>query len=155
MPGPRLPGPEPGRQHRTNQGGGRSPAGPGVPGRRPIVAPESRGGDLRRQVMESIERFVAEQLAAWEVPGCAAAAVRGGEVVLATGCGRRDLGAELPVTPDTLFAIGSVTKAFTAAAVGALVDDGLLEWEGPRREYVPDLRLHARAVTSGLSGVDR
>ena len=92
--------------------------------------------------MESIERFVAEQLAAWEVPGCAVAAVGGGEVVLAAGWGRRDLEAELPVTPDTLFAIGSVTKAFTAATVGALVDDGLLEWEGPLRDYVPDLRLH-------------
>ena len=104
--------------------------------------------------MESIERFVAGQLAAWEVPGCAVAAVRGGEVVLASGWGRRDLGAELPVTPDTLFAIGSVTKAFTAATVGALVDEGLLEWEGPLREYVPDLRLHDPAVTDRLTVVD-
>jgi CubicO group peptidase (beta-lactamase class C family) len=104
--------------------------------------------------MESIERFVAEQLAAWEVPGCAVAAVRGGEVVLAKGWGRRDLGAELPVTPDTLFAIGSVTKAFTAATVGALVDDGFLEWEGPLRDYVPDVRLHDPVVTDRLTVVD-
>ena len=41
--------------------------------------------------MESIGRFVADQLASWEVPGCAIAAVRDGEVILATGWGRRDL----------------------------------------------------------------
>jgi CubicO group peptidase (beta-lactamase class C family) len=91
--------------------------------------------------MESIGRFVADQLASWEVPGCAIAAVRDGEVVLATGWGRRDLETGLPVTADTLFAIGSVTKAFTAATVGALVDGGLLEWDRPLRDYLPEIRL--------------
>ena len=56
--------------------------------------------------------------------------------------------------PDTLFAIGSTTKAFTAATVGALVDDGLLEWERPLRDYVPDLRLHDPVVTDRLTVVD-
>ena len=88
--------------------------------------------------MESIDRFVTEQLAAWEVPGCAAAAVQDGQVVLAAGWGQRDLDTKLPVTADTLFAIGSTTKAFTAATVGALVVDGLLEWERPLRDYVPE-----------------
>jgi hypothetical protein len=96
---------------------------------------------------ESIERFVTEQLAAWEVPGCAIAAVRNGDVVLAAGWGRRDVVADLPVTAHTLFAIGSVTKAFTATTVGALVDDGLLEWDRPLRDYVPGVRLHDPAVT--------
>ena len=87
--------------------------------------------------MESIERFVTGQLAAWEVPGCAVAAVRDGDVVLAAGWGQRDQAAGTPVTKDTLFAIGSVTKAFTVAAVGALVDDGLLEWDRPLQDYLP------------------
>jgi CubicO group peptidase (beta-lactamase class C family) len=104
--------------------------------------------------MQSIERFAVEQLAAWEVPGCAMAAVRNGEVVLAAGWGRRDLAAELPVTSGTLFAIGSVTKAFTAAAVGALVDEGLLDWDRPLRDYVPDLRLHDDVVTGRLTVTD-
>jgi CubicO group peptidase (beta-lactamase class C family) len=104
--------------------------------------------------MQSIERFVVEQLAAWEVPGCAVAAVQDGKVVLAAGWGQRDLAAELPVTSDTLFAIGSTTKAFTAATVGALVDDGLLEWEAPLRDYVPELRLSDPVVTDRLTVVD-
>jgi CubicO group peptidase (beta-lactamase class C family) len=104
--------------------------------------------------VESVERFVAEQLAAWEVPGCAVAAVRGGQVQLAGGWGLRDREAGLPVTPDTLFAIGSVTKAFTATTVGALVDEGLLEWDRPLRDYVPSVRLHDPFVSDRLTVVD-
>ena len=104
--------------------------------------------------MESIERFIVEQLAAWEVPGCAVAAVREGDVVLTAGWGRRDLEADLPVTSDTLFAMGSTTKAFTAATVGALVDDGLLDWERPLCDYVPDIRWHDPVATERLSIVD-
>jgi CubicO group peptidase (beta-lactamase class C family) len=104
--------------------------------------------------VESVERFVAEQLAAWEVPGCAVAAVHGGQVQLAGGWGLRDREAGLPVTPDTLFAIGSVTKAFTATTVGALVDEGLLEWDWPLRDYVPGVRLHDPIVSDRLTVVD-
>ena len=104
--------------------------------------------------MEIVERFVLEQLAAWEVPGCAVAAVSDGRIRLTAGWGHRDLAAKLPVTSDTLFAIGSTTKAFTASTVGALVDDGLLEWERPLRDYVPELRLADPVVTDRLTVVD-
>ncbi len=104
--------------------------------------------------MESVERFVVEQLAAWEVPGCAVAAVRGGRVELAGGWGLRDREAGLPVTQETLFAIGSTTKAFTATTVGALVDEGLLEWDRPLRDYVPGVRLHDPIASDRLTIVD-
>ena len=104
--------------------------------------------------MESVERFVVEQLAAWEVPGCAVAAVRDGRVELAVGWGLRDREAGLPVTQDTLFAIGSATKAFTATTVGALVDEGLLEWDLPLRDYVPGVRLHDSFASDRLTIVD-
>ena len=104
--------------------------------------------------MGNIERFVAGQLAAWEVPGCAVAAVRGGKVELAAGWGHRDREAGLPVTKDTLFAIGSTTKAFTVTTIGALVDEGLLEWDRPLRDYVPGIRLHDSVVTDRLTIID-
>jgi CubicO group peptidase (beta-lactamase class C family) len=104
--------------------------------------------------VESVERFITEQLAAWEVPGCAVAAVRDGRVELAGGWGLRDREAELPVTQDTLFAIGSTTKAFTATTIGALVDEGLLEWDKPLRDYVPEVRLHDPFVSDRLTIID-
>jgi len=104
--------------------------------------------------VESVERFVVDQLDAWEVPGCAVAAVRGGRVELAGGWGLRDREAGLPVTQDTLFAIGSVTKAFTATTIGALVDEGLLAWDRPLRDYVPGVRLHDPFASDRLTIVD-
>jgi CubicO group peptidase (beta-lactamase class C family) len=104
--------------------------------------------------VESIERFITEQLAAWEAPGCAVAAIRNGKIELVGGWGLRDREAELPVTQDTLFAIGSTTKAFTATTIGALVDEGLLEWDRPLCEYVPEIRLHDPIVSDRLTIVD-
>jgi CubicO group peptidase (beta-lactamase class C family) len=104
--------------------------------------------------MESIERFVTDQLAAWEVPGCAVAAVRDGQVELTAGWGQRDREADLPVTKDTLFAVASTTKAFTATTIGAMVDLGLLDWERPLRDYVQGIRLHDPMVTDRLTIVD-
>ncbi|MGH3171057.1 MAG: serine hydrolase, partial [Trebonia sp.] len=57
-------------------------------------------------------------------------------------------------TQDTLFAIGSVTKAFTATTVGALVDEGLLDWDRPLRDYVPGVRLHDSFASDRLTIVD-
>jgi CubicO group peptidase (beta-lactamase class C family) len=104
--------------------------------------------------VENVARFVIEQLGAWEVPGCAVAAVRGGKVELLGGWGLRDREAGLPVTPDTLFAIGSTTKAFTATTVGALVDEGLLDWDRPLRDYVPGIQLHDPNVSDRLTIAD-
>jgi CubicO group peptidase (beta-lactamase class C family) len=105
-------------------------------------------------VLEDIGRFIVGQLATWEVPGCAVAVVRDTDVVLAAGWGHRDVAADLPVTADTLFAIGSVTKAFTAATIGALADDGLLGWDTPVRDYLPGLRLADPAVSDRVTVTD-
>jgi len=92
--------------------------------------------------VEALERFVAEQRALWEIPGCAVGVVRGPDVVLRAGFGTRTLAAGETVTPQTIFPIGSTTKSFTAAAIGALVDDGLLGWDKPLREYIPEFAMH-------------
>ena len=82
--------------------------------------------------------FVAEQMGIWKVPGVAIAVVKNGEVALAEGFGLRNVEANLPVTPDTIFAIGSASKAFTTMSMGILVDDGRLAWDNPVRDYLPD-----------------
>ena len=109
---------------------------------------------MDNSALKNIGRFVTEQLAIWDVPGCAVAVVRDGEVVLTAGWGHRDVEQDLPVTADTLFAMGSVTKAFTATVVGTLVDDGQLDWEQPLRDYVPEVRLSDPQVTDRLTVVD-
>src|SRR5258708_14596618 len=98
-----------------------------------------------------LERLIEEERQRFDVPGVAVAVVHGGRVVLSRGFGQRDLAKGLPVTDQTLFAIGSSTKAFTASLCGALVDDGLLEWDRPVRHYLPRLRMHDPVATELLT----
>lgn len=75
------------------------------------------------------------------IPGLAFAVVRDGRVVEMRTIGFRDLEKKLPVTPDTLFPIGSCTKAFTSMAMALSADRGLLTLDDPPRRYLPYLRL--------------
>ena len=70
--------------------------------------------------LEGFDQFVESAMKSWGVPGLGVAIVKDGKVVLAKGYGRRNIQANLPVTADTLFAIGSSTKAFTTMAIGIL-----------------------------------
>lgn len=82
-----------------------------------------------------LDRFARRCIREWRVPGCALGIVKGGRVVHAKGYGVRDAKRNLPVTSETLFGIGSCTKALTASAAALLVDDGLLDWDRPIRQY--------------------
>lgn len=75
------------------------------------------------------------------VPGMAIAIVKDDEVVLARGFGVMDVRTQTPVTEQTLFAIGSTTKAFTSALIGMLVDDGLMSWDDAVTSYLPYYEL--------------
>ena len=91
--------------------------------------------------LAGFDELVSRVMAEWKVPGLAAAVVKDGAVVYAKGFGFRDLEQKLPVTPHTIFGIGSCSKAFTATAVGILVDEGKLEWDKPVRTYLPAFTL--------------
>jgi len=75
------------------------------------------------------------------VPGMAIAVVVDDQVVLTHGFGIADVEEETPVTPDTIFAIGSATKAFTSSLVGMLVDEGKMDWDDPVTEYLPYFQM--------------
>jgi len=62
-------------------------------------------------------------------------------VIFSEGFGFRDVKKGLKVTPKTLFAIGSSSKAFTSTSMGILVDEGKLDWDKPVREYLPTFKL--------------
>src|SRR5262249_40132225 len=88
-----------------------------------------------------VDAIVQEALKAWQVPGTAVAIVRGDEVIYLNGHGVRELRKPGPGTPEPLFAIGSTTKAFTATAVGILVDDGKMAWDDLVRKHVEFFHL--------------
>jgi CubicO group peptidase (beta-lactamase class C family) len=88
------------------------------------------------------------------VPGLALAVVADGEVLDARGYGYADLEQKRPVTPDTTFAIGSCTKAFTTTALAMLVERGALDWDRPVRDYLPGFRMLDEVVGARVTARD-
>lgn len=85
--------------------------------------------------------YVEESRQHFEIPGAAVAVIRPQQIVLAQGFGERELGGGQPVTPETLFGIGSTTKAMNAALIATLVDDGTLDWDDHVSDLWPDFAL--------------
>ena len=112
---------------------------------------------------EELRTLLEELTTAYDVPG-ATLAVLSPEGLLTTATGVTNLGTGVPVTPDTLFQMGSITKLYTTSAVCRLVERGLLDLDEPVRRHLPDLRLgdedaarrvtlrHLLTHTSGIDG---
>ncbi len=100
--------------------------------------------------LDGFDDYVRRAVADWEVPGLAIAVIGNGEVLFERGYGIRRLGAGEPVDEHTLFAIGSTTKAMTAALIGMLVDSGRLRWDDRVIDHLPDFRLFDPWVTREL-----
>ena len=94
-----------------------------------------------------IDETVARAMKAFQVPGMAVGIVKDGKLVFARGYGVREAGKSAKVDPDTLFQIGSNTKAFTAAALAMLVDEGKLRWDDKVIDHLPHFRLYDPYVT--------
>ena len=115
-----------------------------------LPAPASFAQALDERLRE-IDEYAAKAGREWNVPGFAVAVVKDDKVVFAKGYGVRRLGSPDPVDADTLFAIASNTKAFTAAALAVLVDEGKLSWDDPATKHLPGFQLHDPFVTRELT----
>lgn len=112
---------------------------------------------------DSLDACVEHWRTHWGVPGIAVAVLHNGEVT-SRGYGVSSNETEYPVTPDTLFQIGSISKVFTTSLVMCLVDDGKLDLDVPVTTYLPGLKLkdenalkvislrHLVSHTSGVFG---
>jgi CubicO group peptidase (beta-lactamase class C family) len=98
-----------------------------------------------------LDAYVARVMRDFEVPGIGLAIVKDGGVVLARGYGVRTLGDPAPVDERTLFGIASNTKAFTATALGLLVEEGKLQWDAPVINYLPWFQMYDPFVTRELT----
>ena len=104
-----------------------------------------------RAALAGLDKWVDSALAAWHVVGAGVGIIVDGQIVYAAGHGLRDRDKQLPTTTQTLFAIGSSSKAFTVFALGTLVDQGRIEWDKPVIDYLPWFRMYDPDVTRRLS----
>jgi len=91
--------------------------------------------------LAGLDTFVVRVLKSWNAPGVSIAVIEKNKVVYTGGFGYRDYEKKLPVTENSLFAIGSCTKAFTAAMLGMLEKEGKLSIDKPVRDYLPELKF--------------
>ncbi|MGL3823020.1 serine hydrolase [Sphingopyxis sp. R3-92] len=97
--------------------------------------------------LEGLDAYIEGARQAWQVPGLSIAIVKDDRVVYSKGFGVREKGKADKVDADTVFAIGSATKAFAAAALGMLVDEEKIGWDGAVHDYMPSFELHDPYVT--------
>ena len=116
----------------------------------PASAQSNRDGERLRKIAAYVEKARRD----WEVPGLGLAIVRNDTVIFAQGFGTRTIGRDERVDENTLFAIGSSSKAFTAAAVAMLVDEGKLRWTDPATRHLPGLAFHDDYVNRELTVAD-
>jgi CubicO group peptidase (beta-lactamase class C family) len=95
-----------------------------------------------------LDRYIAQVLTDWRIPGLAVAIVRNDSTLVAKGYGVRRLGRPDPVDEHTVFDIASLAKSFTAMAAAVLVDRGKLRWDDPVRRHLPDLVLPSEELTA-------
>ena len=101
--------------------------------------------------LNEVDAYAARAGREWGVPGFSLAIIKDDRVVFARGYGVRELGKAEPVDKDTLFAVASNTKAFTAAALATLVDEGRLRWDDPVTKYLPWFQLSDPYVTREMT----
>lgn len=104
-----------------------------------------------RQAPPDFDAYVARVLDTFDVPGVSVAIVKDGKVLLAKGFGVKDLDTGEPVDGHTLFGIASNTKAFTASALGLLVEEGKIGWDQKVIEILPWFRMYDPFVTRELT----
>lgn len=97
---------------------------------------------------DGIDSIVTAAMKTFDVPGISVAVVKDGAVIHLKGYGVRSINTMEKVDEHTLFAIASNTKAFTAATLAILVDEGKLKWNDRVTDYIPEFKLYDPWVTA-------
>jgi CubicO group peptidase (beta-lactamase class C family) len=110
------------------------------------------------QAIRAVEQFIADTMRVLGAPGASVCVMREGRIVWSRGFGLADLEQGVPVTPETRFRIGSVSKALTSVAIGRLVEEGRLDLDSTVQRYVPGFPVKrypitVRQVAGHLAGI--
>ena len=89
-----------------------------------------------------LDEYIAKAVQTWKIPGMSVAIVRNDTVIYTKGFGTLSAQSRTPVNDQTLFEIGSSSKAFTATLIAMMVSDGKMNWETHLSDYLPDFKLY-------------
>lgn len=107
-------------------------------------------GTTAQEGLAGLGGEIDEMIRDWGVPGAAVVVIQDDEITFAEGFGVKEIGGSDPVDENTIFAVGSTSKAFTAAAIAMLVDEGKVGWDDPIVDHVPIFQLSDPYITRDL-----
>jgi len=107
-----------------------------------------------KKILSDFDQYASKSMADWKIPGMAIGIVQDGKLIFAKGYGVKTLGTNDPVTENTIFQIGSTSKAFTATLMAMLVDEGKIQWEDKVIDQIPDFEMYDPWVTREFQIVD-
>ncbi|MCU7493416.1 MAG: serine hydrolase [Ignavibacteria bacterium] len=102
-------------------------------------------------ISDSLDAYVERALKSWDIPGVSVCVVKDGKVVVMKGYGVREAGKNDKVDENTLFLIGSNTKAFTGTALAMLEDEGKCSLSDKVQKYLPDFKMKDPWVAGHLN----
>ncbi|WP_303794393.1 serine hydrolase domain-containing protein [Sandarakinorhabdus limnophila] len=122
-----------------------------------LAATAARGKAAAGDGWAAVDAMVAALVADHAIPGLSLAVMKGGSLVRAKGYGLANIETGTPVTPDTVFRIGSITKQFTGAALALLQQDGKLSVDDKLAKYLPEVprggEISLRQMLNHVSGL--
>ncbi|MBQ4861186.1 serine hydrolase [Pseudoalteromonas sp. MMG013] len=119
-----------------------------------LLLVQSEFAEAKSQVtvnVADVDKAVHAAMAQFDIPGIAIAVVENDQVVLSKGYGVRDIVSGAKVDEYTLFGIASNSKAFTAASIAMLIDDGKLSWDDKVTQHLPEFRLYDEYATAHMT----
>ncbi|MGI2903871.1 serine hydrolase domain-containing protein [Tolypothrix sp. VBCCA 56010] len=102
---------------------------------------------LSAQQLEDFKKKFEERMQFYMVPGAALGIVQNGQVLVSQGFGVRNLATKDPVTPKTLFSLGSMSKSMTALMIATQIDEGLYAWDTPVSEITSQFKFPTQITT--------
>lgn len=105
-------------------------------------------------VKDSLDIYVNSGLEKWQIPGAAILVVKNGKVVVAKGYGVKEIGTNDKVDENTLFMIGSNTKAFTGTLLAMLENEQKLKMEDKVVKFLPDFKMNDEWINKNLNLID-
>jgi len=99
----------------------------------------------------ALDEFIRDGINKWKPPGMVVTVVKDGAIVFKKAYGVTNINTKQPVDTNTLFGCMSTTKAFVAAGLAILVDDGKLQWDDKVLDYLPDFQLKDPYITREIT----
>ena len=106
------------------------------------------------QQLKYLDSYFEKSLKDWQIPGMAIAIVNADSLVFSKGYGYANIDKKTAVDGNTLFAVASNSKAFTATAIAQLVEQGKLQWDDKVIDYLPYFRMYDDYVTNHFTITD-